>query len=350
MNLNIIDTSYKPQIIKVEIKYSIVFECALGLAMYTYPEVHSKLSQPKSHLDSLHNTLSKQLKNESMFCQQHNTWKILLQLLHEQDFVNVEEFLCFIEQLDTQSLTYLSLPYLDDIQQHNRSLASHGDEKAIECMIEASKEHLFFPQLIQFVSQIDPLELKRHLVTVMRLWYNEVMLKNEPQITAFLRRDYEEKMKMIRKCKPEEVVQWATGIEYKPERNITKVLLLPHYIYRPWTIQANMEGTKIFYYPVSEESLLEEHDSNQPPPLLVQHYKALADENRLKIVKLLFKKERSLKELTEILKIGKTTIHHHLAVLRSAHIVHMRDSLYSINHPSLKITDNKLLQYLESGE
>ena len=46
-------------------------------------------------------------------------------------------------------------------------------------------------------------------------------------------------------------------------------------------------------------------------------HKALGDEARLRIVKMLFEKERTLQEITERLQLGKSTVHHHLKLLRA---------------------------------
>ncbi|MCK9907225.1 hypothetical protein MXD63_45420, partial [Frankia sp. Cpl3] len=59
---------------------------------------------------------------------------------------------------------------------------------------------------------------------------------------SMLERDYRSKLPMQQKLEPEALVEWATGgIQYSPEPTVTDVLLIPHYIYRPWNIQAEME-------------------------------------------------------------------------------------------------------------
>lgn len=82
--------------------------------------------------------------------------------------------------------------------------------------------------------------------------------------------------------------------KYEPEPSVARVLLVPHTLYRPWTIQADAPDTKVFYYPVADENMAEQVDPYQPPHLLVQACKALGDEHRLRIVKHLAERAHSL--------------------------------------------------------
>lgn len=56
----------------------------------------------------------------------------------------------------------------------------------------------------------------------------------------------------------------------------------------------------------------------------LQVFKALADENRLKILGILANGERSVEELAALLKLKAPTVSHHLARLRELHLVGMR--------------------------
>ncbi|PLR78442.1 ArsR family transcriptional regulator [Bacillus sp. V3-13] len=345
--MNLIDMSFKPVRFEVECKYSILFECALGIAASTYPRLHGHLERPKIYWDTLHQSLSKELQEELLFCQKNNTWKILLQLLHERDFQSLDELLQYIEELPDEQLKYVSFPYLDLSQQQNRKLGAKGDERAVKEMIAACQGHAFFPGLIEFVFRENPAALRKHLITLMEKWNHEVTGKDEGTLDI-LKRDAEAKSRMMGKLSSSQMVQRAAGVEYEAETNITKVVLIPHYIYRPWTIEANLEGTKVFYYPVSDESLSDGFYKHLPPAALVNFYKALGDEKRLRILKLLYEKERTLKELTELLELGKTTVHHHLVLLRSAQIVKVNNNgSYSLNEFPLNMREQLLKEYLQ---
>ncbi|MBM3126891.1 MAG: winged helix-turn-helix transcriptional regulator [Chloroflexi bacterium] len=63
--------------------------------------------------------------------------------------------------------------------------------------------------------------------------------------------------------------------------------------------------------------------------------KALADETRQKIMNLVCCRWLSVNEIVEKLKVTQPTVSHHLAILREADLVHMREegkqTFYSLN-------------------
>jgi DNA-binding transcriptional ArsR family regulator len=81
--------------------------------------------------------------------------------------------------------------------------------------------------------------------------------------------------------------------------------------------------------------------------ILLQFFKVLADETRLKLLGLLANGERSVEELAALLQLRAPTISHHLAKLRELHLVHMRADgnihYYWLNTASLRETSQLLL-------
>ncbi len=205
-----------------------------------------------------------------------------------------------------------------------------GRKKAIKELMRITNNNPFFPAYIEFISSCEAESLKKHLIKVMNSWYQEIVRKSEQETKVILEKDYQSKKEKQQKVSSEELVQWATGgVTYTPEPSVHTVLLIPQYIYRPWNIEADIEGTKVFYYPVSNESV-SPSDRYMPDYFLVQKYKALGDEVRLKMVKMLFEHPRTLQDMTEKLDIGKSTIHHHLKILRAAKLVEIIDSKYCL--------------------
>ncbi len=348
--MNFLDMTIGRTTYEIELAHSILFECALGIAAITYPEIHPTLEKPVTYWQQVKDQITSQLKTDLAYCERHNTWKSLLQLLHQQNFTELESFIHYIQHLSDEDLRYFSLPFIGWPHQENRRKASQVEPAATEALIAACRNHKFFPSYIRFISQVDLSELRSHLIRLIRGWHDEYTGLRDLNIQDILARDIREKQRMQKHFGPEEFVEWATGgISYQPEPTVTKVLLIPHTIYRPWTIQAESEGTKIFYYPVADESLDTEADMYRPPLSLVQRYKALGDETRLRIVKLLYERSHSLHELTEILELAKSTVHHHLAMLKSAHLVETADNLYLLKRSSSLFADAELCQYLERG-
>ena len=64
--------------------------------------------------------------------------------------------------------------------------------------------------------------------------------------------------------------------------------------------------------------------SNETLESMVRHFKALADESRLKLLGLLAGGERSVEELAALLRLKGPTVSHHLSKLREVGLVRMR--------------------------
>ncbi len=80
--------------------------------------------------------------------------------------------------------------------------------------------------------------------------------------------------------------------------------------------------------------------SEQEISTLVQFFKALANESRLKLVGALAQQERSVEELASILDLKEPTVSHHLSKLKQLQLVHMRAEgnthYYSLNLDALQ--------------
>ncbi|MFG6146768.1 ArsR/SmtB family transcription factor [Halobacillus sp. B23F22_1] len=334
--------SKKRETYRVRVEHSILFECALGIAALTNQSLIDTLEKKNWHKERFDEALKKELS----YVKLHNTWKALLQILHHDSFPSLQDFTQFIQQLDSGTLKYISLPYLGEDLEPLRKKASKGEKNAIRQLSNEVSDHAFFPSYIQFISEVDELTLKQHLQDVMTYWYKAVIEPEEEELKDLLERDYVAKEKMIHKLEPEAFVEWATGgMTYKPEPSVHHVLLIPHHTYRPWNVEADLPDTKVFYYPVSNDSLYQ-NDPYIPSQMLVQKYKALGDEVRLRLVKYLYEKERSLQELTTILQMGKSTLHHHLKMLKSARIVESSHSTYRLNKRTIDSMPIDLEQFL----
>lgn len=72
---------------------------------------------------------------------------------------------------------------------------------------------------------------------------------------------------------------------------------------------------------------------------LLQFFKALADESRLKIIGILATEKRSVEEIATLLRLKAPTVSHHLAKLREAGIVRMEPAgnvhYYTLNESAL---------------
>ncbi|EOO18244.1 MULTISPECIES: ArsR/SmtB family transcription factor [Bacillus cereus group] len=339
-------TSRKRETYNVQMKYSILFECALGIAAITHKRLIDTLEKSQSEWEEIRQSLSVEMREHLQFVEENNTWKALLQLLYEGDFQDLSQFIANIDSLSEEDLKYICLPFLGEIHQEKRRLAASGEASVIHELKELTHDHQFFSTYIEFVCHADVRELKTHLIAVMTGWYDSVVKKEAEEIVSILERDYEAKNEMNKKMQPEEFVEWATGgVTYMPEPSVHHVLLIPQITYRPWNIEADIEDTKVFHYPVANESIHPE-DPYEPNYFLVHKHKALGDEARLRIVKMLFEKERTLQEITERLQLGKSTVHHHLKLLRSAKLVDIHDGKYVLRKKAVQSLAKELDAFL----
>lgn len=342
MNLNATRETYS-----VQINHSILFEMGLGIAAFTYYDFHHTFEKPLEYWKDIEKQLPAAVREELQYTHKHNTWFALLQLLHSHTFDSLKSFFYFLDERTEEELRWHSLPYIGLQHEDTRRKASQQDSAAITSLIKACQHHKFFPAYIKHFSSIDTSLLKQHLKIISEGWYETVIQPNYAEFTSMLERDAQQKRTLQSTYHPEELVKYITGSPYQPEPSIHQVILIPQYVYRPWNVETTLPGMKVFYYPISDENVSVIEDPYSPPSTLVHGYKALGDETRLKIIKLLTERDQSLQELTEQLKIPKTTLHHHLSLLRAARIINGKGSRYYIQLDHLTSLQEKLQRFLE---
>jgi DNA-binding transcriptional ArsR family regulator len=87
---------------------------------------------------------------------------------------------------------------------------------------------------------------------------------------------------------------------------------------------------------------------------MVRTYKALSDERRLRILRRLREGDTSLDELTKMLGLSKSTVHHHMSILRAAGLIRIHVStkesskkrIYSLRDQALQDATGSLDSYL----
>lgn len=344
----ILDLSLEKQSYSVKVCASLLFECALGIAAVTYSDIRDTLERTTSEWDEIIMRLQPEAKHELEYCAKHNTWQALLRLIHGSNSTQLSEFLDYVSTITDEEFRFQVLPPLEGIQEKDlRRKAATGDRDSVTKLIEAASCHNFFSTYVPFFLCEDVEKLKKHLILLMKSWYEASITPRKAEWENILQCEIASKQDMQNRLSFEAFIEWAIGATYVPEPGESNVLLVPHISYRPWTIQANLSDTKVYYYPVSDESLFGQDDPFRPSASLVLLYRALGDENRLRILKLLHEKERTLQELTKILDLAKSTIHHHLALLRSARLVISNGTTYGVKATTLQHAHKQLEAFFE---
>ena len=152
---------------------------------------------------------------------------------------------------------------------------------------------------------------------------------------------------------PHELIERVTnGIAYEIPLGARQLVLVPTVTLRPWTLVSDFGDSVVVAYAVADEHL--EQDPDAAPGWLVRFHKALGDDKRLRILREVADGGSTLGELTEVLGLAKSTVFHHIGILRAAGLVRVvlgshEDGIksYQLRHEALADADLQLQKYLE---
>ena len=200
--------------------------------------------------------------------------------------------------------------------------AIEGEEAAITALEETVPAHKRQARL-DIIRK--PKETMSAMVEVLAAWA-DVFTPMEPRIAEIVQRDYESRAADRATLAPPDLIERTTGgIRWLPEAGVRRVILAPSYFSRPYNFLMSAGDWRLFVYPVADEALAAT-DPLAAPQSIVRLHRALGDETRLKILKLLAGRDLYLTEIAQQLELSKPTIKHHLALLRSAGLVTVTES------------------------
>lgn len=183
---------------------------------------------------------------------------------------------------------------------------------------------------------------------VLATWNERYFRGIDPAILSGLQADAAAKRELATTMPANALVELATGgIDYAPVQPPREVLLVPHYHYRPWNLNDKYRDLRVFIYPCDALPAA----PGDPPRALMRLTAALSDESRLRILRHLAAGQRSFTEIVGLVGLSKSTVHHHLVVLRAAGLtrVHDRDDgsiVYSLRVHSIDDLGTRLKAFL----
>ena len=226
--------------------------------------------------------------------------------------------------------------------------AARGDAEAQELFLAPIREYSDKYESARELIQSEPETLKAALVDVLPRWHELVFLPHEPEWRAAAERDVESKLAAARNLTPQQLAELATrGYQYSPGPEIRKLVFFPSWWMRPWVLLWEHNGAKIFGYPIAGGA----DAALDSPAEVARVYKALGDEGRLKLLRRLSAGPLMLTEAAAELGVAKSTAHHHLAILRQAGFVTVREGdekVYSLR-TDLPAAGELLQAYLGSS-
>ncbi len=134
--------------------------------------------------------------------------------------------------------------------------------------------------------------------------------------------------------------------------SLTDVLMAPSYAARPIVFYVEHRGTTLVLFPVSEESVL--GDEFGPPPASSSWSRRSPTKGRLKVLYALRDRELTGMEIAERLGVPRTSLWHHIVILRSAGLMRAtkgagNQSTYALQEEALPQVSELLEQFL-AGE
>ncbi len=237
-------------------------------------------------------------------------------------------FLQRLEAVEPLELQLLLLGY--EMRGYHRTVrpdtlvaAAQGDGSARARVLDAAAEWPEAREATEDLLELGGVELKRRLLALLPRWYDEVFGPLAAEAMAAAERDAAAKLELARTRSAEEMVELATnGIQYTPGPEVRNVEFFPTYWLRPWVMFMDHKDVRIFCYPVGEPA---EAGEAPAPAQLARVFKALGDEGRLRLLKRLSEGPLALSEAADVLGVAKSTAHHHLAILRQAGFVLIRE-------------------------
>ncbi|HVB71989.1 MAG TPA: metalloregulator ArsR/SmtB family transcription factor [Ktedonobacteraceae bacterium] len=344
------------QSMTVEIETSPAYEFLLSLCVYGDYDGNVTYDVGKAWFDDIRASAAPDLlaSIEQFSFHTNQVWEHVLSLAYNCPAPrDVPTFIAYLETTDALELRLHLLGYY--VREHRRVTppeiiyaAAQGDSEAQKTLLKTSfPDDADWHKTLHWLLALDMTATKNMLLDILQRWYDEVFREQESTILPILERDAEAKRALKSTMSPEQLIETCTGWEYVPEPGIRRIILVPSYILRPYNSDAEHYDTRLFYYPVADESVVA--GNNAPPVRLLRLAKALADERRLRILKKLSSGSYTLQEVADDFGVAKTTMHHHLITLRSAGLVRMRlsDKRYSLRPDVIDSLGELLSNYLK---
>lgn len=206
--------------------------------------------------------------------------------------------------------------------------AAEGDIDALRKLVATSKSEEWADSVLEHFTHLLAIpgeELRDRMVEAIRRFRQEVFSRHEATHAAAIGRAAAAQRATSARDSATAVIEEVTnGLDYEIPIGVSRVTLVPSVAVKPLSLIDQHRDTLLVFYGMADEFI--DSDPEAPPSWLVKTYKALSDERRLRILRRLSEEEASLDDLVELLGLSKSTVHHHMSVLRAAGLVRVRMS------------------------
>ncbi|MDX1467711.1 MAG: metalloregulator ArsR/SmtB family transcription factor [Acidimicrobiia bacterium] len=199
--------------------------------------------------------------------------------------------------------------------------AASGDITVLPDLLE--DDHQEFADHLAEILQNPDDDLPARFANAAQRFRREVFAEAEVEFGAAINRAAAARKAVATRDSAKAVIEDVTnGLDYDIPLGVTRVVLVPSVVVKPLSLIDQHRETLLVFYAVADEFI--DSDPEAPPSWLVRTYKALSDERRLRILRRLSEGETTLDEITEMLGLSKSTVHHHISILRAAGLVRVR--------------------------
>jgi DNA-binding transcriptional ArsR family regulator len=197
--------------------------------------------------------------------------------------------------------------------------AALGDIDSVREIIGSSMDPDGIDQVVAMF-EMDPIEMRDRMANALHRFRSEVFSKYEDEFGRAIAAAAAARRSVATRDSAKDVIEEVTnGLDYEIPLGVCRVILVPSVIVRPLSLIDQYRDTLIVCYGLDDDFI--NLNPEAPPSWMVRFYKALSDEKRLRILRRLSEGDTSLDELTEMLDLSKSTVHHHITILRGAGLV-----------------------------
>ncbi|HKQ17006.1 MAG TPA: winged helix-turn-helix domain-containing protein [Solirubrobacterales bacterium] len=199
-----------------------------------------------------------------------------------------------------------------------------------------------------------PAKLGEELASIVEAWATAVSPAFASRSMALIERDVGPKEGLLKVTAPRDALRvFTNGVDVDPGGWATEVVVIPVAALRPFIAPVEWDTTLLLVVSVADETV--DAVAGGPPRRLIKIAAALGDELRLRILHELGKGEQTASELAERLDVDRTSLHHHLGILRSAGLVAIKAEgvdywRYTLRIETLDRATASLDAYLRPGQ
>lgn len=182
-------------------------------------------------------------------------------------------------------------------------------ESSVESLYDRTKTY------IPTVNSETIARIQSNYIPLLKCWHRLYMSPIEHQFLPLLEEDAAEKHTLLQKMDTDALIEYASGgLVLEPLKPISLVVLTPSIHFRPINTYVFYENVLFIQYPLD----IPELDEDEPPMVLKRLTRALAEPQRLRLLRYVADEPKSMQDMLKDLGEPKNQLMHDLMRLRVA--------------------------------